>query len=148
MAILEKERYDQLVNVWKAMGLKDLAIEFKRLQDKYNEEKAISAVTYAEFEILRKQILPQIMDDMGLSTAKVEGVGRIQVGQQVSAKQIDKQGLIDWLEANGHSAIVAETVNSSTLSSFIKAQIADGEPIPDQSIVEFTTYEVASVVKG
>lgn len=148
MAELSQDRYTELSDIWTNMGLKDLALEFKRLQEKYAEEKAISAVTYAEFELLRKRVLPGVMEDMGMTTANIKDVGRIQIGQQVSAKQLDKQGLIDWLEANGHEGMVAETVNSSTLSSFIKEQIGLGEPIPDDDVVQFTTYEVASVVKG
>ena len=145
---LDKETYDALVAKWSAMGLKDLALEFQRVKQQYEDEKAISARTYAEFEVLRKQILPKAMDDMGLETAKVEGVGRIQIGVQVSAKQVDKMALMTWLEANGHSSLIAESVNSSTLSSFMKVQIAQGEPFPDDSIVDFTTFEVASVVKA
>lgn len=136
------------MDTWKAMGLKDLALEFKRLQDKYADEKAISAYTYAEFELLRKSVLPKVMDDMGLTTANVEGVGRIQVGQQVSAKQLDKAALATWLEEQGHEGMITETINSSTLSSFIRQQIANGDPIPEPDVVEFTTFEVASVVKG
>ena len=111
---LDKETYDALVAKWSAMGLKDLALEFQRVKQQYEDEKAISARTYAEFEVLRKQILPKAMDDMGLETAKVEGVGRIQIGVQVSAKQVDKMALMTWLEANGHSSLIAESVNSST----------------------------------
>ncbi len=148
MAQIEKSKYDRMIKRLEGMSIKKLAIEFKRLQDKYNKAKEKSALIYAEFEIVRKQVLPRVMDDMGFETVKIEGVGRVQIGTQVSAKQVDKEALVKWLEANGHGAMVAETVNASTLGSFIKTQIANGDPIPDSDIVDFSTYEVASVVKA
>lgn len=148
MANLTDERAAQLLGMWGAMGLKDLAIEFKRLKEKYDDEKAISAHTYAEFELLRKKVLPETMDEQGFTTVKIEGVGRIQIGFQVSAKQLDKMALFEWMRDNGHEALIAEVINASTLGSFMKTQIAQGEPIPDSEIVDFTSYEVASVVKA
>ena len=148
MATLKEDRRELLLQRWSHMGLKDLAIEFQKIQSMHAEEKAKAADTYAVFELLRKTHLPRLMEDMGITTAKIEGVGRIQVGQQVSAKQIDKQGLIEWLHQHNHDGLVAETINSSTLSSWMKQQIANGDPIPDPDIVDFTTYEVASVVKA
>ncbi len=148
MADVEERRYEELMETWDNSDIRELAVAFKDLQDRYNEAKSVSAHIYAEFELLRKNVIPKRMEDMGIDTVKVTGVGRLQVGQQVSAKQLDKQGLISWLNAHGHEAIVAETVNASTLGSFMKAQIANGDPIPDDDVVSFTVYEVASVVKA
>lgn len=148
MAKLTDERIKFLRETYEEFDLKDLAVEFQKLQNRYNEAKDVSAGIYAEFEFLRKSIIPVRMEDMGLETAKISGVGRLQIGNQVSAKQLDKAALFKWLEANGHDSIIAESVNSSTLGSFIKEQIAQGEPIPDQDIVDFNVYEVASVVKA
>jgi len=148
MATLTEERAAQLLGMWGAMGLKDLALEFKRLRDQYDDEKAISANTYAEFELLRKKVLPEIMDEQGFTTVKIEGVGRIQIGFQVSAKQIDKVALFDWMRENGHPDLITDVINASTLGSFIKTQIAQGDPIPPDDIVDFSSYEVASVVKA
>lgn len=148
MAQLEKEKFDHLMAFWSGLDFKDLALEFKRLQDEYNAAKEVSALVYAEFEVLRKNVIPRKMEDAGIETIKITGVGRLQIGTQVSAKQLDKGALFEWLEENGHSALVAESVNASTLGSFIKTQIANGDPIPDPEIVDFSTYEVASVVKA
>ena len=148
MATLNEQVYNDLMEHWKQCDLRELAMEFQRLQAEYAIAKDTAALIYAEFELLRKNVLPQVMEDMGLDTAKVSGVGRIQIGQQASAKQLDKPGLLQWLADNGHDAIIAETVNASTLASFMKAQIAIGDPIPDEEIVKFTVYDVASVVKA
>lgn len=148
MAELSAVHIKSLKEAYADTDLKGLAVAFKVLQTRYDEAKAISAGIYAEFEFLRKQILPARMEDMGLTTANIKDVGRIQIGQQLSAKQIDKVALQKWLVEQGHGSLVAETVNSSSLSAFIKAQIADGEPIPDDDIIQISTYEVASVVKG
>jgi len=145
---MEQERYEELVVKFGNMDMKELAVEFKELQEAHSMAKKAAAVIYAEFELIRKQIIPKRMDELGYETLKIKDVGRLQIGYQVSAKQLDKMALIEWLEAHNHPDIAAMTVNASTLGSFMKNQIADGEPIPDDSIVEFTTYEVASVVKA
>ncbi len=148
MAKLTDERLSILRDTYNKFDLRDLAVEFQKIQGLYDEAKAASALIYAEFEFLRKSIIPARMEDMGLETAKFSGVGRLQLGHQVSAKQLDKAALFKWLQDFGHDALIAESVNSSTLSSFIKEQIANGEPIPSPDIVDFTAYEVASVVKA
>ncbi len=148
MAELSATHIKNLREEYANNDLKELAEAFKVLQKHYDETKAVSAEVYAQFEFLRKVILPERMDEMGLITANIKDVGRIQIGQQLSAKQLDKHALQDWLVAQGHGSLVAATVNSSSLSAFIKAQIADGEPIPDDDIIQISTYEVASVVKG
>jgi len=148
MAEIPLPRYNMLIEDFANADIKGLAEQFKILQARYNDAKAASALIYAEFELLRKQILPTRMDEMGISTVNIKGVGRIQISNQLSAKQIDKFALQEWLKDNGHGDIVAETVNASTLGAFIKAQIGEGEPIPDDSMVQISTYEVASVVKA
>jgi len=148
MAVIAEERFTELMKEWDEVDLRQLAIDFKRLQESYNAAKDVSALIYAEFELLRKRVIPNRMEEMGLETAKYAGIGRIQIGQQLSAKQLNKAALQEWLVAQGHGSLVASTVNSSSLSAFIKAQIADGEPIPDDDIIEISTFEVASVVKA
>ena len=147
MAELTQLEYDAALAKWQPMKIKDLAIEFKRLQDLHAAQKFTAALTMAEFDILRRQVIPKVMEDMGLDTCKVAGVGRVQVGSQLSAKQLDKEGLIEWLKANDHGHLAAETVNSSSLSSFIREQIGLGAPIPSDDVVLISTYDVASVVK-
>ena len=148
MALPTDEKIQEWRDYMNGLSLKEMAEQFKLLQTEYEDAKEVAAKIYHEFDFLRKQIIPQIMDDMGLATANIKGVGRIQIGSQLSAKQLDKAGLMEWLRAEGHPDIVAETVNSSTLASFIKHQLAEGEPIPNETIVEISAYEVASVVKA
>lgn len=148
MAELSAVHINALREAYRECDIKGLAQAFKVLQDRYNEAKAVSAGVYAEFEFLRKNILPARMDEMGITTVNIKDVGRIQISHQLSAKQVDKFALQEWLQANGHGDLIAETVNASSLASFIKAQIADGEPIPDDDIIQISTYEVASVVKA
>ena len=148
MAELSEVHITALREQYAETDLKGLAQAFRSLEARYEEAKAISAGIYAEFEFLRKNILPTRMDEMGIQTVLIKDVGRIQILPKLSATQIDKIALQEWLTKEGHGSLVAETVNSSSLAAFIKAQIADGEPIPDDSIIKISTYEVASVVKA
>ena len=48
----------------------------------------------------------------------------------------------EWLRANGHDALIVETINASSLSAFAKAEIAEGRELPDDI---FTTHIKPSV---
>ena len=93
-------------------------------------------------------MIPSLMEDMGLSTAKIDGVGRVQVSNQLSVKQKDLTALCEWMNRHDHGDMIKDTINSSSLSAFIKAQIAAGEEIPDEKILELNAYSVGTVVKA
>jgi len=148
MADLTDERVAQLLSQWGAMGLKDLAVEFKQLKERWVAEKAISTQTNSEFELLSRMVIPKAMEEQGLTKFTADGIGTLRVDNKVSVSQLDKEALFKWLKENGHPDIIKGSVNASTLTSFVKAQVAQGEPIPDLDVIKISSYDVAVITKA
>lgn len=68
---------------------------------------------------------------------------------QVSVKTpADRRSdLYEWLNDHEASEIITETVNSSTLAAYVRAQMKAGEPYPSD-ICEVSMYDVASLRKA
>lgn len=71
--------------------------------------------------------------------------GKIFINDKISAKQVDKQALYNWLEANGHGDLVTVTVDTGSLKTFIKVLMKANKKTPDG--VEVTSYQQASFRK-
>ena len=131
-----------------SMDIRELAKQLNKLTIQHEKKKLAAAAVWKEIEYLKYVLLPEKMDALGTTNMKLPGIGRVQISFQTSTKQVDKIALKQWLRDNGHEALIQESINSSTLNSFMRAQVANGEPIPDDSVVIFKSYEVASVIKG
>ena len=129
------------------MDLKELAQAFVNWKEEHQKRKEWAAKAYHEWNYIRFKI-PELMEEMGMSTAKFNGIGRVQLSHQASCKQKDFNALTEWMKKHGHEDLIKETINSSSLNAFIKAQIAAGEEIPSDDIIEFKPYTVGSVVKA
>lgn len=100
-----------------------------------------------EIEVqLSREYVPSSMRAANVKTTTIEGVGRVSLSQRVSCSIIAEPKVIghDWLKNNGHGALVQETVNSSTLSSFAKSyQEDEGKELPGDifktSVMTFTS---------
>jgi hypothetical protein len=55
--------------------------------------------------------------------------------------------LRDWLREHDAAEIISETVNSSTLAAYVRAQMKAGDPYPNE-ICEVSAYDVASLRKA
>lgn len=101
------------------------------------------------FDLLRLEIIPDKMEEIGVSSMRIKGLGTLSTTADayVSVKSGMKEELHAWLIANGFESFITEQVNSSTLKAFVKEQDAKGNPIPDDSIINYTPFLRASVTK-
>lgn len=136
-----KEKYE-------GAKLPDLALAFKDLRDKHSSIKEQAAEVWSEVDYLRMTAIPEMMEEMGIDTVKLTDIGRISTTVQASCSTVNKDALINWLVEHEFGEIVSETVNSSTLKSFVMNQIRDGKEIPDDTIIKFSPYTVATITKG
>ena len=88
------------------------------------------------------------MEEMQIDTAKISGEGTISIRDEASCKTSDKLGLMDWFRDHNHKDMIQETINASTLKAFIREQIREGNEIPDDDMINFSTYQVAVVTKS
>jgi len=145
MAELDKE----FPALMKGKTIKQVAKELVKLRNRHEATKEKNALLWAKIDFLRLTLLPEMMDDLGTTSMRIDGVGRLGINTQATCKTLDKEALIDWLRENDHADIIQQDViNGSTLKAFIGHQIKDGEEIPDDKIIDFGTFSQATITKG
>jgi hypothetical protein len=108
-----------------AIPLARAFVVLRRLKDRMDEvEKKFSAV----FEENKNIALPAAFEDAGITSIPLDEGYRVAVSAQLRAsiKPDKKEQAYNWLRKNGLGDIIAETINSSTLSATAKAQM-EGE---------------------
>ena len=119
-----------------------------KLRKIHQDAKEKNALVWAEVDYLRLHKIPEMLNDMEVSSVKIKGVGTLGARFEASCRTKYKDALIEWLRGNGFNSLISsDVVNSSTLKAFINAQIREGEPYPDASVVKFTSFEMAVITK-
>ena len=132
-------------------GYATLAEVFKDLRQKMDYHKAEESRVRKFFDALSTQVIPEKLAEDGMQGIKLaDGAGRIELRPNAycSIKAGQGQALQNWLNENEFGDIIKETVNASTLKSFVKTQIENGELTPPESIVNYQPYVRATIVKG
>ena len=116
--------------------------EKTRLED---ELKAVNI----RLDILRKNKIPEMMEQIGVRTATFSGIGRVQLAPDLyaSTKEGQKDAAMTWLRDLGYEDMITETYNASSLKALFRRMIVDAQPIPDE-IFNVTPFTRASIVKG
>lgn len=131
------------------MELRFLCEAMKKLEDqKAALEEQLSGVN-GELDKLRKIQIPEKMGALGLRNATFEGLGRVQLAEDIyaSTREGQKDAAMTWLRDTGYDAMITETVNASTLKALLRRMLKDGVPYPDQ-IFNVTPFTRASIVKA
>lgn len=139
----DMDQYD-----YSQMDLESLATEFKRLQLKLKEAGDVKTGIQKQFDYLRKAALPAKMEEMGIESAKIKGVGRIGIRPELYASILadNREAAYEWLREHGHGDIINPTVNSSTFKAFCKEAMKQGEELPDE-LFKITPYDMATLTK-
>lgn len=130
------------------MSLEAMAHEMKQVREELDDTKSESAKLQKQWDDLRKVHIPNKLEELGLTSAKVLGVGTVseRTDAYCSVPAANKQKLYEWLEEHDHGDLIVDTVNSSTLKAFMKEQILMGHEVPDD-IVNFTPYTYVAITK-
>ena len=109
-----------------------------------NQEKAINI----RIEELTRILLPEAMDEDGVSNISIDGVGRITLRGEVfaSIRADNREAAYEWLRDTGRGSLISETVNASTLKAAVKEWLKQGEEIPD--VINVTPITVAVLTKS
>lgn len=140
-----KEYYPE----YDGLNLQDLAKRMIETRDHLEELKKKQAEAQKRFDHLRKHRIPDEMENMGVETVKLTGVGRLSLRAEAYAgfAKGKQAQAIAWLEENGHGDIVKETVHNSTLKAFLKECVREGEELPED-LFSFTPYMQATITKS
>lgn len=126
----------------------DLATELAELKNEKellgNQEKAINL----RIEHLTRVLLPEAMDEDGVSNISIDGVGRITLRGEVfaSIRADNREAAYEWLRDTGRGSLISETVNASTLKAAVKEWLKQGEEIPE--VINVTPVTVAVLTKS
>jgi hypothetical protein len=135
------ENYDE-------MSLQDLAKAFLDIKEKLEKAKQESSALQNEWDHIRLNKIPELMDEEGVNTVTFKGVGRITLTADVYASipADKKEDAYEWLRSNGHSGIIQESVHNGTLRATIKALMKKGDDVPGD-FFKVTPYSRASVTR-
>lgn len=126
----------------------DLATELADLKNQKDslsdQEKAINI----RIEKITRVLLPEAMDEDGISNISIDGVGRVTLRGEVytSISAVNREAAYEWLRDTGRGSLISETVNASTLKAAVKEWLKQGEDIPD--IINVTPVTVAVLTKS
>lgn len=101
-----------------------------------------------ELDRIRVSELPEAMAAAELRTLTIAGLGRVQLTADVYVSfSENKEKAFEWLNDNGYSNTIQETVNASTIKAVFRGMIKEGKPLPDE-IFKITPFTRASIVKA
>lgn len=118
----------------RAADIKTLAMVHQNLNDLTDEIDEARKVLSKTYDWLRHSLMIDKMDDAGLESFSVAGVGRVYIQSSLNAsiRAGAKEGAYEWLGDHGHGDLIQETVNSSSLKALAKAKIQDNDPLPEE----------------
>ena len=99
------------------------------------------------YDHMRVMVVPTKMDEEGLDSFKLTGIGRVSVTPDIHASIISRDPAFEWLTENGHGDIIIETVNASTLKAILRQRLREAQDIPGD-IFKVTPYDRASITKA
>ena len=119
------------------------------LRAKLDEIEEVTKLMNKEYDRLRTGIVPEKMDEEGLTTITIKGIGRVSLTGDVYASipAEVRDDAWDWLRDHGHADVIKETINASTLKALMKSFIKEGVPFPED-LFKVTPFTRASITKA
>lgn len=82
------------------------------------------------YDGLRFTVIPNLMDGEDLTSCTIEGIGRINLQDDVQVKVLDSQKMQGWLIEEGFEDLIKTTVNAQTLAAFVRRRVKADEDLP------------------
>lgn len=132
----------------KRLPIVELIREMARIKKDLEKAKKAKTDFQKQFDIIRLNILPDKMEEEGISTTTLSDVGRVSLSSDLyfSIPAEKRDDAYKWLRNHGHGDIIKETVNSSIGKKFAKEMLLAGETLPD-TIFKVTPFTRASLTK-
>ena len=145
----EEEKKSPYQEKYEGMSIAELGAAMKSKKDELARLKEAASLVQKEFDALRKHIIPEDMEKIGLDSVKITGVGRLSIRGELYASIIGerKEDAFEWLKNNEYADVIKPGVNSSTLKALLKECILNGVEIPDE-LFTVTPYDMATITKN
>lgn len=123
--------------------------EMRALEERKEAAEAELKVINEQLDIVRKVRIPETMEALGLRNATFEGLGRVQLAEDIyaSTREGQKDAAMTWLRDLGYSDMIVETYNASSLKALFRRMIKSNTPI-NNTIFNVTPFTRASIVKA
>ena len=110
------------------------------------EAKSAEAEAQKAFDKIRKQELPDLLEELGVESMRVKGIGTVSLATDAytSLKKENKPAGFKWLKDNGYGDVIKDDVNSSTMKALLKDLVRQGIEFPDD-IFTFTPFTYAKI---
>ena len=133
----------------KGKTLIELAREQNRAQQVKEYLSGLKTMVEAEFDALRLDLIPNQMEADGIENLTIEDLGRLGLTADlyVSIKAGKKEEFFSWLNKHRLGDLIQDSVNPSTLKSFVKSRMDAGKGVPGE-LLNVTPYTRASITKA
>lgn len=128
------------------LKLINLAMRMKVLKEAIDVKKAELKDLNEEYDLIRMNEIPDVMDETGVGSINIKGVGTVYLTDDMYVSFPDKEAGYGWLEDNGFGDIIKPYVFPQTLKAFVKEQLGDGNEIPEDvfKVTPFTRAAIRS----
>ena len=119
------------------LALEDAVEVFAKLNKELDEITEKKAELQNRYDFLRRAIIPKLMEDKDITSAKFSSIGRgirIQDEFFVSSREEQREALHQWLVDHGESGLIKPTVAPSTLKAFVSRAMKDGKEYPAECV--------------
>ncbi len=98
---------------------------------------------------IKKDVLPEKMDEEGIKSINIQGIGAVRVQGDVYAniKSDKKEEAFEWLCDNGHSGLVNKSVNGNSFAALARKYHKEGEEMPEE-LFSITPYSKTIITKS
>lgn len=130
------------------MSYTELGEIFLAQKEKLSQLSKVKKEIQAEHDKLRLDILPSKMDEEGITSLNLKGVGRLGITMDVYVTVLagNREDFYQWLRDHGHGALISPYAQPSTVKAFIKEQVKEGNEIPE-NLVSCEPFYRATVTK-
>lgn len=124
---------DNVGDALRKADLKTLAMVHARINELHEQIDDARKTLSKTYDWLRHSLMVDRMDEAGLESFSVAGVGRVYIQSSLNAsiKAGAKEGAYQWLDDHGHGDLIGTTVNSSSLKALAKVKMQENEPLPE-----------------
>ncbi len=139
--------------LFKGLSYNELVGAMMEAQDEHARLKAETSEAWNDVCFITRRVIPSRFEQDNIQNITVilpDGTKKqLLVIPQVSVKTPPekKLELWKWLREHDAAEIISETVNSSTLAAYVRQQMKDGQPYPND-ICEVSMYDTASLRKA
>lgn len=135
---------------YEGMPFIEVAAKFKEVCDKLAGIKPVKTELEKEKKFLAESLIPEMMDDDGITNITLEDIGRVTLTSDVYARipAEKKDEAYQWFRDHKLGDLIVETVNAGTLKATVKKRIKD--PTLDQlpeDLFSVTPFSRASITK-